>query len=110
MAVIEELSTLLFRGSTGEDYQIPASAQTTIVYATALTSSSNGMVTVQLDDPILAEDDAEEGDYEYLSLSEDDDEVDLIDEEDEDEEEEDLFYWDEEDDEAVEEDSDAGGE
>ena len=109
MAVIEELSALLFKGGTGEDYMIPSTAQTSIIYATALEESSGGTVRVRLDDPILPADEEDEGDYEYLALTEDDDEVDLIDEEDEEEEEE-LYYWDEEDDEAVEEDSDAGGE
>ena len=105
---IDELSALLFNGTREDSINKSVSKnQTTIIYGTAITGSSNGLVTVRLDDAVYAEDDLEDDDYEYLSLSEDDDvdgideDEELIDEEDT-EEDEDVIFWQWQDDEATE--------
>lgn len=89
---IDELSSILFKGNN-EDSNNDSS--TKIFYGTALADSLNGQVLVQLDDAIYSSAEADD-DYEYLTLSEDINDVDSIDE-DEDlqdvgEEEEIVFY------------------
>lgn len=105
---LDELSALLFGGTRQDSVNESISNnQTTIIYGTALTASSNGIVSVQLDTQVYSADDQEDDDYVYLSLSEDDDvasidqEEELIDQEDQDE---DIVFWDWQDDDATEQD------
>ena len=114
MAGLDELSTILFNG-TGEKSvaAVSGAPQTTIIYGVALTSSSDGQVTIQLDDAVYSADDLEDDEYEYVTLTDEDDDVASIEEdeetEDPEEDEEEIVYWSPDDDEAVEEDEQEGG-
>ncbi len=93
---LDELSAVMF-GGTREDSVNGATSngQTTIIYAVALEDSVDGTVKVQLDDAIYAIDDADD-DYEYVTLTEDIDDVSSIDDDEEMQEEgqeEDVVYW-----------------
>ncbi len=106
MAGLDELSAILFNGTSEQSVAANSGApQTTIVYGVALASSAEGEVEVQLDDAIYAADDLEDDDYEFVSLTDADDDVNAIDEdeelEDPEEEEGEIVYWTPEDDEAV---------
>ena len=87
MAGLDELGALLFNGTGEKSVAATAGApQTTII-----------------DGAIYAADDLEDDDYEFVSLTDDDD-VNSIDEDEEledPEDEEDIIYWTPEDDDAV---------
>lgn len=104
MAGLDELGALLFNGTGEKSVAATAGApQTTIIYGVAVTDSANGEVTIKLDGAIYAADDLEDDDYEFVSLTDDDD-VNSIDEDEEledPEDEEDIIYWTPEDDDAV---------
>lgn len=101
---LDELSAILFNG-TGEKSvaAIDGAPSTTIIYGTALADSEDGFVQVQLDGAIYADDDLEDDDYEYVVLTDADDDVNAIEEDDElidttdpdyDEDDEDIVYFD----------------
>lgn len=107
---IDQISALLFKGTRENSVnQSLGKNQTTIIYGTAITSSSNGSVTVKLDDAIYSADDAND-DYEYLTLSDDDDidavdqDIELIDYDDPqyDQDDQDIIFWQWQDDQATE--------
>jgi len=100
---LEELASILFQGSETRD---DTATTTQIIYGVAVSDSANGEVQVQLDAPILSEQDEDLDSYTYLTLGGEDDDVNAISEEDEEEDEEfDTVYWESADDDAVEEDS-----
>lgn len=105
MVGLDELSAILFGGSGEKSVPTESGApQTTIIYGTALTNSADGVVTVKLDDAIYAADDIEDDDYEYISLTDEDDDVDAIEEDEELEDiddETEIVYWQPDDDDAV---------
>lgn len=96
MATLDEIGAMLF----GTD---SPSNQTTIFYATAMEASSNGEVRIQLDDPVYSLADEDTSDYEWVYLSESDDDAESIGGDDDQEEEEwETVWWTDEDDDATE--------
>ena len=106
MAVLDEIGTILFKGSSEDAVDMVSGApSTTIIYGVALGNSVDGFVEVQLDDAIYAADDIEDDDeYEYITLDDSDNDITGINE-DEDDDEQDVVYWTPEEDEATEYDS-----
>ena len=107
MAVLDEIGTILFKGSSEAVDMVSGAPSTTIIYGVALGNSVDGFVEVQLDDAIYAADDIEDDDeYEYVTLDDSDNDITGINEdEDIEENEEDVVYWTPEEDEATEYDS-----
>ena len=105
MAGLDELSAILFKGTNENSVAATAGApQTTIVYGVALANSANGEVRIQLDGAIYAADDLEDEEYEFVSLTDSDDDVNAIEEDEELEDPEDeseTVYWSLDDDDAV---------
>lgn len=105
MANIEELAALLFGGGKEDEGAAPAA---TFIYGTAVSDSADGYVTVKIGDDIYAIDDDDESQYELLTLTEDEDSVDMIDDDElgeEEEVDEETVSWDENDEAADEDDS-----
>lgn len=84
---LEELSSLLFGGSGTEEVN---NSDIKIIYGTALTASVNGEVTVSLDDGIYSINDDDDN-YQFVSLTDEEDSVSALDEEYEEEEEETVY-------------------
>lgn len=107
MAVLDEIGSILFKGSSEAVDMVSGAPSTTIIYGVALGNSVDGFVEVQLDDAIYAADDIEDDDeYEYVTLDDSDNDITGINEdEDIEENEEDVVYWTPEEDEATEYDS-----
>ena len=104
MAVLDEIGTILFKGSSEAVDMVSGAPSTTIIYGVALGNSVDGFVEVQLDNAIYAADDIEDDDeYEYVTLDDSDNDITGINEdEDIEENEEDVVYWTPEEDEATE--------
>lgn len=104
MAVLDEIGSILFKGSSEAVDMVSGAPSTTIIYGVALGNSVDGFVEVQLDDAIYAADDIEDDDeYEYVTLDDSDNDITGINEdEDIEENEEDVVYWTPEEDEATE--------
>lgn len=86
-ATLDEIGALLFGPSS------PQEQQTTIFYATAVTDSESGEVTIQMDDAVYDEADEDTEGYEWVSLEVSDDDAESIGDDDDYEEEEYEEVW-----------------
>ncbi len=107
MATLDELASIMFGGTDGEEVsEAVTNTAPVMFYATALSTSVNGEVSIQIGDAVYALEDQEDTDsYEEVYLSDPDDDAESIGADDDTDEEEYEYVWDESDEEdAVEED------
>lgn len=107
MATLDELASIMFGGTDGEEVpEVVTNTAPVMFYATALSTSANGEVSIQIGDAVYALEDQEDTDsYEEVYLSDPDDDAESIGADDDIEEEEFEYVWEEsEDEDAVEED------